>query len=412
MNRPSDRTPLPFVPGAGVWIAVLSSLVGLSACGGEAAKSQKAEAPAKVQGAVKETELATITLSAEAEKRLGIELGAVENKRVQRSRAYGGELVVPAGRDITVSAPMAGRLAAPEGASIPVAVPLVGSRAPSGTAIFRLYPLPSAQEVLDARQALDQAKARFDAAAQKFKRSEQLLKDRAGSVRAVEEAQAELATTEAALKVAQGRVDFMAKGSDAATASLTPVLISAPLAGVILDVFSRAGENVAAGAPLFRVADTSSLWVRVPVYVGEAPSVDVRGRAQVMASDAGGKGGQSVDPISASPSANANAASVDFYYSLPNADLQFRPGQRVEVSLPLKDAEERLTVPWSSVLHDIYGGTWVYAKTGDGTYSRRRVEVRFVSGTLAVLARGPALGTKVVTAGAAELFGTEFSTGK
>jgi cobalt-zinc-cadmium efflux system membrane fusion protein len=40
------------------------------------------------------------------------------------------------------------------------------------------------------------------------------------------------------------------------------------------------------------------------------------------------------------------------------------------------------------------------------------VEVRRVVNSLAVLARGPAVGAKVVTAGAAEIFGTEFGTGK
>jgi len=36
------------------------------------------------------------------------------------------------------------------------------------------------------------------------------------------------------------------------------------------------------------------------------------------------------------------------------------------------------------------------------------VELKHVVESLAVLARGPAPGTKVVAAGAAELFGTEF----
>ena len=43
---------------------------------------------------------------------------------------------------------------------------------------------------------------------------------------------------------------------------------------------------------------------------------------------------------------------------------------------------------------------------------RRPVEVRDVVDRVAVLARGPAPGTRIVTAGAAELFGTEFGPGK
>jgi hypothetical protein len=71
-----------------------------------------------------------------------------------------------------------------------------------------------------------------------------------------------------------------------------------------------------------------------------------------------------------------------------------------------------LVVPWSAVTHDINGGAWVYENVAPQQYARRRVEVRRVVGPLAVLARGPAVGAKVVTAGVAELFGTEFGTGK
>jgi len=64
-------------------------------------------------------------------------------------------------------------------------------------------------------------------------------------------------------------------------------------------------------------------------------------------------------------------------------------------------------VPWSAVVFDIHGGTWVYERTGDRSYARRRVVVRYVAGDAAVLESGPPPGTAVVTAGAAELFGTE-----
>ena len=77
------------------------------------------------------------------------------------------------------------------------------------------------------------------------------------------------------------------------------------------------------------------------------------------------------------------------------------------MTLPLKGDKESLTVPWSAVIHDIHGGTWVYEVVGERVYNRKRVVVRYVSGETAVLASRHPVGTKVVTAGAAELFGTE-----
>ncbi|MGB5037290.1 MAG: efflux RND transporter periplasmic adaptor subunit, partial [Blastocatellia bacterium] len=117
-------------------------------------------------------------------------------------------------------------------------------------------------------------------------------------------------------------------------------------------------------------------------------------------------------PVSAPPTADAASSTADLYYELPNGDGRLRPGERVGVTLSLKSTEDSLVVPWAAVLHDVNGGTWVYENTAPQVFVRRPVEVRDVVDRLAVLARGPAPGTRVVTAGAAELFGTEFGPGK
>ena len=97
---------------------------------------------------------------------------------------------------------------------------------------------------------------------------------------------------------------------------------------------------------------------------------------------------------------------------MDNAKAVLRPGQRVGVRVKLKGEETSRVVPWSAVMHDINGGTWVYEQTAPQTFVRRRVEVRYVTGDLAVLASGPAEGARIVTAGAMELFGTEFCFAK
>ena len=71
-----------------------------------------------------------------------------------------------------------------------------------------------------------------------------------------------------------------------------------------------------------------------------------------------------------------------------------------------------LAVPWSAVYLDIYGNQWVYEKTGDRTFVRRRVEVAFVADGWAALNHGPSVGASVVTAAVAELAGTEFGFAK
>jgi hypothetical protein len=78
----------------------------------------------------------------------------------------------------------------------------------------------------------------------------------------------------------------------------------------------------------------------------------------------------------------------------------------------LVGSEDGLVVAYSAIVRDVQGGEWVYESLSGQKYMRRRVEVRYITGSLAVLARGPAPGTQVVITGVSELFGTEFGAGK
>ena len=90
----------------------------------------------------------------------------------------------------------------------------------------------------------------------------------------------------------------------------------------------------------------------------------------------------------------------------------FVHGERVGVDLALKGQKEGFVVPAKSILYDIYGGTWVYIKSGDHAFERRRVLIRYTVDQRVVLAESPVVGTQVVVDGAAELYGTEFGAGK
>jgi hypothetical protein len=68
------------------------------------------------------------------------------------------------------------------------------------------------------------------------------------------------------------------------------------------------------------------------------------------------------------------------------------------------------SVPYSALLYDDKGATWVYTRVKPLVFVRARVDVTLIDGRRVILSKGPALGTKVATLGAAELFGTEFET--
>lgn len=81
--------------------------------------------------------------------------------------------------------------------------------------------------------------------------------------------------------------------------------------------------------------------------------------------------------------------------------------QTVEV----KASGQRLEVPYAALLYDASGGEWIYTSPDTNVFKRAAVKVDVIQGDKMLLAQGPAAGTKVVSVGASELFGTEFEIG-
>jgi cobalt-zinc-cadmium efflux system membrane fusion protein len=374
------------------------------------AKKAAAPLPSSVPKVFKEDQANVVTLTAEAVKSERIQTAKVERKPMRQSRVYGGEVTVPAGQTIIVTAPVGGSLSAPKGG-----VPKPGSVVKKGDVIFSLAPLLTpegrvslATAKVDAEGQVESAQATYDGAKIALDRAKRLLRSEAGSRKAVEDAQTAYDVAKKILDAATSRRAMLQKVAahpDKETAS--PLTIEAPDSGVLRNVSALPGQNVHGGASLFEVINLDHVWVRVPVYVGEVGAVDADVAASVFALNSRpGTAGQSAEPTKAPPSANAAAGTVDLFYTMSNAH-GYSPGQRIGVSLTLKGEADSLTVPWAAVLFDVYGGAWVYEKTGERTFARQRVVVQYVRDGTAVLRSGPKVGTTVVTAGPAELFGAE-----
>lgn len=377
----------------------------LAACGPNAVSPAASAPAAKVTGAVPEAALASVTLTAAATARLGIETAPVERRRISTTRSLGGEIVPAGGAQLSVTAPVAGTLSA--GAPAPV----VGTTLTSGALVLTLVPLaPAERDVrVEAERAVGEAVGRHEMAAKRAQRARTLAQDGSGSVRASEEAVADLAVADAALTAARKRLALAARGVSASGG----IRVTSPKAGVLRALYADAGQTVAAGAPLFDVVGLEPVWLRVPVFAGDFDALDRRASVTVVPLGATpGDVGRTATPIAAPPTADVATAGVDLFYRLGNADGSLRPGQRVSVRVPLVTGAEHLVVARGAVLFDALGGTWVYEARGGGVFVRRRITLIDTIGETAVLSQGPAPGTRVVTTGAAELFGTEFGVGK
>ncbi|MEZ6032159.1 MAG: HlyD family efflux transporter periplasmic adaptor subunit [Planctomycetaceae bacterium] len=413
-------------------VAFSGFLIGTAGCQKPPSDLAKAkpESPVKTTHPVSESDLNRINvieLTDDAFGRLGIKTEAVAMRAMLRSRSYGADLMLPSGASIIVSAPLAGTMESPAGQ----AFPQIGQRVTEGETLLSLLPMLSperdvltpaerirfaeakntvVQSQIDAEAQVQQSAVTVEAARIALERAERLLKDKSGSVRAVDEAQAQLLLAQKTMEAAVLRkktVDSI--NLDAEPGKVHAVPITSPLTGIVRTIQVQPGQMLPAGAPLFEVLNDQSLWVRVPVYVGDIAEIDFSQKARLTLLD----GRQSdtdifVELIAAPPTAMSLASTVDYYFVLPNTESKFRPGQKVAAHLTLKGSSESSAVPWSAVYHDIYGGQWVFEVVGERQYVRRRVEVISVQDGWAAIKRGPAVGTPVVTAGVAELTGTEF----
>jgi hypothetical protein len=76
----------------------------------------------------------------------------------------------------------------------------------------------------------------------------------------------------------------------------------------------------------------------------------------------------------------------------------------------VENIEGKLQVPYSALIYDASGGTWVYTNPEPLVFVRAPVSVERIEAPTVKLASGPQPGTQIVTVGAAELLGAELDT--
>lgn len=369
-------------------------LLGFVACQGPAPKSAP---PARV---ITEGDLVKVTLTPEAVKRLGLTLAVVETRAMPERRKVGGEVTVPSGGALSLTAPVA--------ATVLQRTATVGRQVKRGDSLAVLAPLAPVDRDTQAQstRGASAAAARLEAADQQLKRAERLLAEGAGSAKLVEQAKAERDVAKAEGDAATQRLSNVSADPLAADVS---VVIRAPHDGVVRQVGVSPGQIVAAGTMLFEIVGSSAFWVRVPLFVPEARRVQQDAPASVGAMGGQQKAHEAL-PAHAPQSADPATATIDLYYELATPH-DFRPGERVDVELTYRGEAESLVVPASAIVHDASGGAWLYEALSGEVFARRRVEVSRVAADRAVLARGIAAGKSVVAIGASELFGVEFGAG-
>ena len=144
----------------------------------------------------------------------------------------------------------------------------------------------------------------------------------------------------------------------------------------------------------------TTLWVAAMLLLG-------------MLSVAGCQGG---DEDAAAADEPAKVEPVEGSDGLSQVALTAEAAERIDLQTAVvrtegEGATERTIVPYSAIVYETDGETWVYTSTDDLSFVREHVSVQEIDGDRAVLSEGPPAGTEVVTVGVAELFGAEHGIG-
>ena len=143
-----------------------------------------------------------------------------------------------------------------------------------------------------------------------------------------------------------------------------------PASGIVTEINVGEGQYVSEGAQLYRIENTSRLWVEAELYPNEVRFVKTGDRVGVRVS------GFESEPLEAkviflSPEYRANTQIMVMRGVIANSDLKFKPGMQAQV-LFTHSTRNALSVPVDAVIRD-EKGTHVYVESGKNTFEPRMV---------------------------------------
>ncbi len=374
----------------------------------------------------------SLELSVQARKNIGLgEPLTVKLQPFTKTISVPGMVVERPGRStIEVTAPMTG--------VVTRIYPIEGEAVEPGAKLFDLR--LTHEEIVQAQSDLLKTAEELDVVAREIKRIEDLIRDQALPGKQLLERQYEQQKLQAAMRAQRqalllhGMNDKQVDAILGERRLLQDLTVAVPTTteeggmspvGTIFQVQSLKvgqGQHVNAGDTLAVLADHAQLFIE-----GEAFERDLKeiSRAAVAGSQVAATvdtDGGKPDVISGlrllylSAKVNPESRTLDFYATLPNEMLQdakleghrfiawrFRPGQRVQLEIPVETLADRIVLPAEAVAQD-GPETYVFTPNGDHL-DRRSVHVEYRDPKWVVIANDGSLfpGDLVAPTGAQQL---------
>ena len=174
--------------------------------------------------------------------------------------------------------------------------------------------------------------------------------------------------------------------------------VSAPFAGVVLEVHASAGEVMAPDRELFVIADLSRVWVQGDVYQRDIAKVRV-GQDAVVTVDTypGERFVGTVTHVSDVLDPDTRTAKVRC--EVVNRDGRLKSQMFAMLALPVSAQRTALVIP-SKAVQDIDGVPTVFVRVGEKRFETRPVRVNAAIGDGVEITEGLGIGESVVTDGA------------
>jgi RND family efflux transporter MFP subunit len=259
-----------------------------------------------------------------------------------------------------------------------------------GQVLAHIEAQPLREHLTETEAQKDQAKAQLENARTRLARTEKLWKDGIAARQEVDDARAQLAAAESALKQAQA-------SGGIATVQLDRATLRSPIAGVVAAILVPAGQPVDGSAtPVVEIADTRVLDLRAPIAAGRVGELHVGDRAELTVDGVGAITG-AIEAIA--PLVDPQTGAVTVRVKVPNDAGRLRGGQFARGAV-LAPERTGLAVPRGALLPGDGGAATVVAIVGaDGKVQHRALALGADAGDDVEVRAGLAAGDRVIVAG-------------
>ena len=281
----------------------------------------------------------------------------------------------------------------------------VGDRVEKGALIAKLDQVEERAALAQAGADLDIARAELDLAEKNFARREQLFSSNVISKEVQDQTTLDLAVARSKLVQAETALER-------ARERLEDTVITAPVAGVILQKYVESGQiiasgvsNVGGGTPIADIADMRNVYIEAGIDEIDIGKVAVGQKAAIRA-EAYPEHRYEGEVVRIAPEARVeqNVTLFDVVIEVANTDVNLKSGMNTTVEIVIVDEPDVLTIPVAALQKDraIPGepAAAVLVKQGEGYVTREirtgRSDHRVIE-VLEGLADGEVLGIPMVS---------------